>query len=41
MVTKTELETIVKESVNYADVCKALNLQPKGGNYRTIKSYGI
>lgn len=39
MVTKTELETIVKESVNYADVCKALNLQPKGGNYRTIKKY--
>lgn len=39
MVTKTELETIVKESINYADVCKALNLQPKGGNYRTIKKY--
>ena len=36
--TKEELEKIVKESLSIADICRALNIRPIGGNYRTIKS---
>ena len=36
--TKEELEKIIKESLSIADVCRALNLVPAGGNYQIIKS---
>lgn len=35
---KEEFEAIVKNSLSIADVCRALNLVPVGGNYKTIKS---
>jgi hypothetical protein len=34
--TKDYLIKIVNESLSIADVCRALNLVPVGGNYRTI-----
>lgn len=34
---KEELEEIVKRCVSIADVCRALNIRPVGGNYKTLK----
>lgn len=36
-VNKQELEQIVKESSSYADVCRALEIPPKGSNYDRVK----
>ena len=36
-VNKQELEQIVKKSFSYADVCRALEVPPKGSYYTTIK----
>lgn len=36
-VNKQELEQIVKESSSYADVCRALEVSPRGGNYARVK----
>ena len=36
-VNKQELEQIVKESSSYADVCRALEVSPRGSNYTRVK----
>lgn len=36
-VNKQELEQIVKESSSYADVCRALEVSPRGSNYARVK----
>lgn len=36
-VNKQELEQIVKESSSYADVCRALEVLPRGSNYARVK----
>ena len=36
-VNKQELEQIVKKSFSYADVCRALEISPRGGNYARVK----
>lgn len=36
-VNKQELEQIVKKSFSYADVCRALEVSPRGGNYVRVK----
>ena len=36
---KEELETIVKDVLSTADVCRRLNIKPVGGNYKTLKKY--
>jgi len=36
--TKEQLEKIVAESLSIADICRAINIVPNGGNYKTIKS---
>ena len=36
-VNKQELEQIVKKSSSYADVCRALEVSPRGGNYVRVK----
>ena len=36
-VNKQELEQIVKESSSYADVCRALEVPPRGSYYATVK----
>lgn len=35
--SKENLEKIVKENLSYAGVLRALGLEPKGGNYPTLK----
>ena len=35
-VTSSELKEIVKNANSKADICRALELQPKGGNYAII-----
>ena len=37
-VNKQELEQIVKESSSYADVCRALEVSPRGSNYARVKN---
>ena len=36
--TKEQMGQIVKNSLSIADVCRALNIRPIGGNYKTIKN---
>ena len=36
-VNKQELEQIVKKSTSYADVCRALEVSPRGSNYTRVK----
>lgn len=36
-INKQELEQIVKESFSYADVCRALEIPPRGSNYARVK----
>ena len=36
-VNKQELEQIVKKSSSYADVCRALEVLPRGSYYATVK----
>ena len=36
-VNKQELEQIVKKSFSYADICRALEVSPRGGNYARVK----
>lgn len=36
-VNKQELEQIVKKSSSYADVCRALEISPRGSNYTRVK----
>ena len=36
-VNKQELEQIVKKSSSYADVCRALEVSPRGSNYARVK----
>lgn len=36
--TKEEYEQIIKKCNSKADFCRALNLLPKGGNYKIIDS---
>ena len=36
-VNKQELEQIVKKSCSYADVCRALEVSPRGSNYARVK----
>lgn len=35
---KKELEEIVAQSLSIADICRALNIRPIGGNYKTVKN---
>ena len=37
--TKDNFTKIVKESINYVDICRNLNLKPTMGNRTTIKKY--
>jgi 5-methylcytosine-specific restriction endonuclease McrA len=37
--TKIQLEEIVKHSLSIADICRALDIRPVGGNYRTVNYY--